>query len=143
MVTEKIKTFVVRGADNSISDELPLGVDAINVDLSNGQTLEEVIGEYNGSKGSVEKRLTDLENIDEIVSEMTLGYEIYFPIPNDKEVYLFNIYNGAIIGLLTSKLSKILLDDGSITHTENFQNDYVVFSTVSTKKIPIIFKKII
>ena len=143
MVTEKIKTFVVRGADNSISDELPLGVDAINVDLSNGQTLEEVIGEYNDSKGSVEKRLTDLENIDEIVSEMTLGYEIYFPIPSDKEVYLFNIYNGAIIGLLTSKLSKILLDDGSITHTENFQNDYVVFSTVSTKKIPIIFKKII
>lgn len=143
MATNKIKTFVVRGADGSVSDELPLGVDAINVDLSNGQTLEEVIGEYDSSKGSVEKRLTDLENIDEIKYEMTLGYEVYFPIPSDKEVYLFNIYNGAIIGLLTSKLSKILLDDGSITHTENFQNDYVVFSTVSTKKIPIIFKKII
>lgn len=49
------------------TDSIPIGVDSKNVDLKTGYSLEEVLGNYDLSQGTIEDRFnllqTEIENI--------------------------------------------------------------------------------
>lgn len=49
------------------TDSIPIGVDSKNVDLKTGYSLEEVLGDYDLSQGTIEDRFnllqTEIENI--------------------------------------------------------------------------------
>lgn len=87
-MSEKVKKIRVKQKDGSMSDYIPLGADAINVDLNNGENVEHEIENINnrlydyinvklfGAKGD---GITDDYNIIQKCINKYPGKTIYFP----------------------------------------------------------------
>lgn len=62
-MTGKIKKLKVKESTGNFGDYIPLGADAINIDLANGQNVEEVINYLSDES----LRGEDLEEIADII----------------------------------------------------------------------------
>ena len=71
MANNKIKTFTVRSEDGSVTDELPIGANAKDIDLSNGENLQTVLGDVSIQQGSINERLNKLELTDYLEFEIS------------------------------------------------------------------------
>lgn len=61
-MSEKVKKIRVKQKDGSMSDYIPLGADASNIDLNNGNDIQSTLGEIDVEKdGSIEYQLKNLK----------------------------------------------------------------------------------
>ena len=70
---EKLKYIRIQQGDNQYNGDIPIGVDCKNVDLKNGNNLQETIGDYNyKQQGTFKERFDSIQ-------EISLKYTIKSP----------------------------------------------------------------
>lgn len=129
MANNKIKTFTVRSEDGSVTDELPIGADAKDIDLSNGENLQTVLGDVSIQQGSINERLNKLELTDYLEFEISSNITREIEIP-ENTLYIANIRNGEKVLLVTSKgFSEVLSTDSTYNFNITFLNRVATFQT--------------
>ena len=61
-MSDRIKKIKVKKADGSMTDYIPIGADAENIDFENGYSLDEIIGDINPDEdGTIEDQLFEVK----------------------------------------------------------------------------------
>ena len=66
---DKLKYIKFEESQGQYTESIPIGVDSKNVDLKTGYTLEETLGDYDLSKGTIENRLNNITKIDKTLTK--------------------------------------------------------------------------
>ena len=73
-MSDRIKKIKVKKVDGSMTDYIPIGADAENIDFENGYSLDEIIGDINPDEdGNLEVQLADLKNTEKNFLPCYLG----------------------------------------------------------------------
>lgn len=67
---DKLKYIKFEESQGQYTNSIPIGVDSKNVDLKNGYNLEETLGDYDNSKGTIEERFDNIIiNVDKTLTK--------------------------------------------------------------------------
>lgn len=156
-MSDRIKKIKVKKADGSMTDYIPIGVDAENVDFDNGYKLDNIVGSINPDEsGSIAAQLSKSIKYYDCVADMkadttlngggaarTLGYyepgdgggALYEIIDNNDARYSTSIDNGGSVHDLDNENKALLNIENNTVNVKQFgaygddeHDDKVAFS---------------
>lgn len=141
-MNSKIKTFTVRSEDGSVTDELPIGANAEDIDLRSGENLQTVLGDISIVKGSVEERLSAIEMTDYVEFDISPGFNQDVEI-DEAGLYIANVRNGEKILFVSAKAAREVASSNSSYIVEvRFFNGTATFSTSRAAGVTVKLKKL-